>query len=376
MKTFLNRCATDLALVWGRLLGISLAVFFSFFISLIVLSFSLDSLKSGAYSGSPPKDVYLFELALFGEPGETGRVGFDRQLVSDYLAENPKVQLQVPVRNVAYSAQGQGAFSEPAGQGLVIFSAGNLTDAWGAPLLDAPPPGTFALAGSLAGQVPEVTDSTFGTTPVQKRAVSTSLVVRDAGGWAADYSDFGLLLGAPNLLTKFSFPLDINTLSQGLVCLCGQEEAQDAAYRLTELMQTGGYQLLAVTKDPVSAMSLADQLSVAQELLITMLPGGLLLAAGIIAGVFALRLNLLRATAFLVERINGLGVLQQLVRVNILVTLGIIVPAWCALGASKVIIYAVPDGGYTAEPLFWGLVAYAHGLASLIFYVNYRKENY
>ena len=376
MKTLAKRTRADLGLLALPLTAIALLTYLSFLVSLVLLSASAQALRSGSYSSSPPSDVYLLKTALLANDREQYLRDEMVQLLADYLMKNPKVQLHVPLALATSNSSQKYMFAQPAREGVIIFSSSDLADSEGEVLLQVSTEGTLALAGNLEGQIPELTNQRLGKLPIEGRAESARLTIRGAHGWVKDYSSSGILLASPELMQHLAFPIAPELFQEGLICLCSSEEAKVAATSLTEYMQAGGFQMLALAQDPVTALPATAQVEAASELLLGIYPVGLVLATGIIVTLFIGRVNSLRGEAFAVERVNGAGVFQQVVRVNFLVFLSVSVPLYCAFQAWEFLTQfdAVAPG--LPARLVVAAILYSHCYASLSFYIRHRTLGY
>lgn len=376
MRALLRRARADLGLLALPLVVIASFTYLSFLVTLVLLSASSQVLRSGAYSSSPPPDVYTLKTVLLaGDLEQTSRDETAR-LLAEYLESNPKVQLQVPLTLATSNSSKKYLFQEPAYKGVMVFSATDLKNSSDGALLELPAPGSLALAGNVECQIPELTNDRLGKIPIESRVEPKQLLIRGDNGWVADYSDSGVLLASPALMQDLAFPFT-TLLSQGrLLCLCSMQEAEDAAESFTEYMRAGGFQTLALAQDPVAALPVDGQIEAASELLLGIYPLGILLATGSIVTIFIGRINAMRSAAFAVERINGAGFFQQLLRINAMVFLSISFPLYGALKGWEFLTYFdVVDSRLPVSLLVLGIV-YSHTCASLGLISRYRKLGY
>lgn len=195
-------------------------------------------------------------------------------------------------------------------------------------------------------------------------------------GWVADYSDSGVLLASPAVLEDLAFSFTTLLEQGGLLCLCNLHQAEETAESFTEHMRAGGFQMLSLVQNPVEAMPVGAQIEAASELLLGVYPLGLFLAVGTIVTIFIGRVNATRSAAFAVERINGAGATQQLLRINLLVFLSISLPLYGALRGWEFLTYFdAPDSGLPTSLTVLGAL-YSHICASLGFIAGYRKLGY
>lgn len=376
MRTLARRAGADFGLLALPLLAIAGLTYLSFLVALVLLSVSSQTLRSGAYSSSPPPDVYLLETALLA--GDFEQVSRDEtaRLLADYLESNPKVQLHVSLTLATSNSFQKYMFPAPAYKGMMVFSASDLKDSRGATLLEVPAPGSLALAGDLEGQIPELTNTRLGKIPIDTRVEPQTLMLRGSDGWVADYSDSGVLLASPATLEDLAFSFRTLLGPGELLCLCSPPEAEEAAESLTDYMRAGGFQMLSLAQNPVEALPVSAQIEAASELLLGIYPLGVFVATGTIVTIFIGRVNATRSAAFAVERINGAGVAQQVLRINILIFLSISLPLYGALRGWEFLTYfdAFDSGLPTSLTLLGAL--YSHACASLGLIARYRKLGY
>lgn len=182
MRTLARRAGADLGLLAVPLAAIACLTYLSFLVALVLLSASSQALRSGAYSSSPPPDVYLLETALLEGNFEQASRDETARLLAAYLEGNPGVQLHVPLTLATSNSSQKYLFPTPAYRGVMVFSASGLKDSEGATLLEAPAPGSLALAGDLEGQIPELTNASLGKIPIDTRVDPQTLTLMGSDG--------------------------------------------------------------------------------------------------------------------------------------------------------------------------------------------------